>query len=111
MKKIPWGWVIVVLILIYVGALTLPYVAHKKVSSTFVKDFEKRSFTNDQAGTERVSYLNDNVEALLYRLRMAEEAKKKLFFLPLILTLITLVMISWQPCIRQPAAVLRFGSL
>ena len=59
MKKIPWGWVIVVLILIYVGALTLPYVAHKKVSSTFVKDFEKRSFTNDQAGTERVSYLND----------------------------------------------------
>lgn len=78
MKKIPWGWVIVVLILIYVGALTLPYVAHKKVSSTFVKDFEKRSFTNDQAGTERVSYLNDNVEALLYRLRMAEEAKKEI---------------------------------
>ena len=38
MKKIPWGWVIVVLILIYVGALTLPYVAHKKVSSTFVKE-------------------------------------------------------------------------
>lgn len=78
MKKTPWGWVIVVLILIYVGALTLPYVAHKKVSSTFVKDFEKRSFTNDQAGTERVSYLNDNVEALLYRLRMAEEAKKEI---------------------------------
>ena len=78
MKKIPWGWVIVVLILIYVVALTLPYVAHKKVSSTFVKDFEKRSFTNDQAGTERVSYLNDNVEALLYRLRMAEEAKKEI---------------------------------
>ena len=78
MKKIPWGWVIVVLILIYVGALTLPYVAHKKVSSTFVKDFEKRSFTNDQAGTERVSYLNDNVEALLYRLRMTEEAKKEI---------------------------------
>ncbi len=78
MKKIPWGWVIVVLILIYVGALTLPYVAHKKVSSAFVKDFEKRSFTNDQAGTERVSYLNDNVEALLYRLRMAEEAKKEI---------------------------------
>lgn len=78
MKKIPWGWVIVVLILIYVGALTLPYVAHKKVSSTFVKDFEKRSFTNDQTGTERVSYLNDNVEALLYRLRMAEEAKKEI---------------------------------
>lgn len=78
MKKIPWGWVIVVLILIYVGALTLPYVAHKKVSSTFVKDFEKRSFTNDQAGTERVFYLNDNVEALLYRLRMAEEAKKEI---------------------------------
>ena len=78
MKKIPWGWVIVVLILIYGGALTLPYVAHKKVSSTFVKDFEKRSFTNDQAGTERVFYLNDNVEALLYRLRMAEEAKKEI---------------------------------
>lgn len=78
MKKTPWGWVIVVLILIYVGALTLPYVAHKKVSSTFVKDFEKRSFTNDQAGTERVSYLNDNVEALLYRLRMVEEAKKEI---------------------------------
>ena len=78
MKKTPWGWVIVVLILIYVGALTLPYVAHKKVSSTFVKDFEKRSFTNDQAGTERVFYLNDNVEALLYRLRMAEEAKKEI---------------------------------
>lgn len=78
MKKIPWGWVIVVLILIYVGALTLPYVAHKKVSSTFVKDFEKRSFTNNQTGTERVSYLNDNVEALLYRLRMAEEAKKEI---------------------------------
>lgn len=78
MKKTPWGWVIVVLILIYVGALTLPYVAHKKVSSAFVKDFEKRSFTNDQAGTERVSYLNDNVEALLYRLRMAEEAKKEI---------------------------------
>ena len=53
MKKIPWGLLILVFILVYIGALTIPYVAHKKVSSSFQESFAKRTFSNDSVGTER----------------------------------------------------------
>ena len=78
MKKIPWGLLILVFILVYIGALTIPYVAHKKVSSSFQESFAKRTFSNDSVGTERTAYIDDNVEALQYRLRMVEEAEEEI---------------------------------
>lgn len=78
MKKIPWGLLILVFILVYIGALTIPYVAHKKVSSSFQESFAKCTFSNDSVGTERTAYIDDNVEALQYRLRMVEEAEEEI---------------------------------
>ena len=78
MKKIPCGWIIFVFVLVYISALTLPYVAHKKVSSSFQETFAKRNFVSESVGTERVAYLDDNVEALQYRLRMVEEAEEEI---------------------------------
>ena len=42
------------------------------------KSYAKQSFYSDTAGTERVAYINDNTDALLYRLHMLDEAKDEI---------------------------------
>lgn len=77
-RKIRWRWVLLLLFLLYASALTLPYIFHKKVSKGFKETFQNREFYSDRTGTERVAYLDDNREALLYRLRMMEEAQEEI---------------------------------
>ena len=71
------GKIITVFLVAYVGALTLPYVGHKKVSSNYKKEFQAEDCYGDTNGKERVAYVDDNVEALKYRLKMISEAQKE----------------------------------
>lgn len=75
LKQLPMKRIILILILLYLAALIVPYIPHKKVSSSFRKSFSEKTFYSDKTGTERVAYIDDNTEALLYRLRMIEDAK------------------------------------
>ena len=65
-------------LLIYIALLAIPYIQHKNVSVSYQKKFAKQSFYSDTAGTERVAYINDNTDALLYRLHMFDEAKDEI---------------------------------
>lgn len=75
MKRI--GKIIVVFLVAYIGALTVPYLEHKKLSVNIKKEFHAEDCYNDTKGQERVAYINDNVEALKYRLKMISEAKEE----------------------------------
>ena len=67
------GRIIFILILIYIALLTVPYLRHKKVSENFKNDFRQREFYSSQTGSERIAYINDNTDALLYRLQIIEQ--------------------------------------
>lgn len=49
----------------------------KKVSSNYKKEFQAEDCYGDTNGKERVAYVDDNVEALKYRLKMISEAQKE----------------------------------
>ena len=70
--------ILLFLLLLYFAALIVPYIPHKKVSEDFRKSFLDREFYGKQTGGERVAYIDDNEEALLYRLRMIEEAREEI---------------------------------
>ena len=72
------GRIIFILILIYIALLTVPYLRHKKVSENFQNDFSEREFYSSQAGSERIAYINDNTDALLYRLQMIQQAEQEI---------------------------------
>ena len=63
---------------IYVCLLTVPYIAHKKVSDTYKNSFRNRTFFGDTPGNARVASINANTDALLYRLNMTEQAKQEI---------------------------------
>ncbi len=71
-------WVLIFLLLLYFAALIVPYIPHKKVSEDYRKSFSDRNFYGKRSGGERVGYIDDNNEALLYRLRMIQEAEEEL---------------------------------
>ena len=62
-------------LLCYAIVMLSTYICHKKVSVSYKESFRRRTFYGDSAGTERISYIADNTEALLYRLNMIENAK------------------------------------
>lgn len=72
------GRIIFILILIYIALLTVPYLRHKKVSENFKNDFRQRAFYSSQVGSERIAYINDNTDALLYRLQMIQQAEQEI---------------------------------
>lgn len=65
-------------LILYVSALTIPYVSHKKVPDSFKKTFHPKDCYSDTPGTERVAYITDNTDALLYRLKLMEEAQHEI---------------------------------
>ena len=71
------GKIVAVFLVAYVGAVILPYVGHLKVSVNIKKEFQAEDCYGDTKGQERVAYINDNVEALKYRLKMISEAKEE----------------------------------
>lgn len=76
-KKISWKRWLCLLLLCYLGALVIPYLPHKKVSPSDKAHFSKRTFQQSGQGSERISYIDDNTDALLYRLRMLQDAKEE----------------------------------
>ena len=66
------------LVLLYLAALIVPYPPHKKVPESFQRSFSQKKFYSGSVGTERAAYIDDNTEALLYRLRMIEEAEEEI---------------------------------
>lgn len=77
-KHLTPGRLILLLVLLYIALLTVPYIRHKKVSPDFRKDFQEREFYSQTTGTERIAYINDNTDALLYRLNMINEAEEEI---------------------------------
>lgn len=80
-QRLPLKRIFFFLLLLYIGALIIPYVPHKKVSDSYKENFAGRSFYNNGKGTERTAYIDDNMEALKYRLRMIEEAEEEIILL------------------------------
>lgn len=66
------------LLVLYIGLLTVPYIPHKKVSEEFKQTFKPKDFYGSSSGTERVAYVDDNTDALLYRLRMMKDAQEEI---------------------------------
>lgn len=77
-RKIPLRYLILFFFILYIGMLTVPYIPHKKVSPSFRESFHSRTFQASAPGTERIAYINDNTDALLYRLRMLEDAQEEI---------------------------------
>lgn len=75
LSKISIKYILLFLFLLYLSGLIVPYISHKKVNEAFQSSFHRREFYGTSAGTERTAYLDDNSEALLYRLRMIKEAE------------------------------------
>ena len=75
LRSLPIGKILLLFLLIYIALLAIQ---HKNVSVSYQKKFAKQSFYSDTAGTERVAYINDNTDALLYRLHMLDEAKDEI---------------------------------
>lgn len=78
LRSLPIGKILLLFLLIYIALLAIPYIQHKNVSVSYQKKFAKQSFYSDTAGTERVAYINDNTDALLYRLHLLDEAKDEI---------------------------------
>lgn len=72
------NYLIILIIIIYMGMLILPYISHKKPSASFKNDFKNRYFYSNTFCTERINYIDDNIDALLYRLHMIEEAEEEI---------------------------------
>lgn len=77
LKGIPFGKVLLIFLLVYILCLIIPYIAHKDVPETFKQQFHPDQCYSNTQGSERVAYINDNDDALLYRLHMIENAKEE----------------------------------
>lgn len=72
-------WLLLLLVAVgYILLLTVPYIPHKSVAESQKKQIENRTYYGDSSGTERAGYIDDNVEALLYRLHLMEQAEHEI---------------------------------
>ncbi|MDY3917967.1 MAG: phospholipase D-like domain-containing protein [Candidatus Limivivens sp.] len=67
-----------ILLLIYIAAFTVPYIPHRQVPQAFRTAFSGQDVYGNGVGPERVAYIEDNLEALLLRFSMMEEAREEL---------------------------------
>ncbi len=78
-KLIKHPWLLLLLAAVgYVLLLTVPYISHKAVSESQKSQIETRTYYGDSTGTERAGYIDDNTEALLYRLHLMEQAEHEI---------------------------------
>lgn len=73
----PW-FLVFLLAASYILLLTLPYLPHKPVPESRKKQIESRAYYGNSNGPERAGYIDDNVEALLYRLHLMEQAEHEI---------------------------------
>jgi len=69
--------VLIILAYLMVGAWG-SYLWHKEVSESYQKEFAKKTFTSETTGNERIDYIEDNMEAMVYRLQMIETAEERI---------------------------------
>lgn len=69
------------LLLLYIvlGAV-LPLLHHKQASDSVKQSFSAADCYGEQAGTERVLCIDDNLDALLWRIRVIETAQEEIVF-------------------------------
>ena len=78
LKHLTAGRGLLILIFIYLGFLVLPYVSHKEVPASYREGFDVFSFYGSGPGPERTAYIDNNNSALLWRLRLIEEAEEEI---------------------------------
>ena len=78
LKRLTVGKILLIFLIIYIGFLVLPYVRHKKVPASYQESFDVSSFYGSGPGPERTAYIDNNDDALLWRLRLIEEAREEI---------------------------------
>ncbi|MCD8329968.1 MAG: phospholipase D-like domain-containing protein [Lachnospiraceae bacterium] len=68
------------ILLIYALLAILPSAPHQRVSEGFASSFQAEDCYGDSAGKERILCIDDNEEALLWRLRVIETAQEEIIF-------------------------------
>lgn len=107
-----------ILIVILAVNIILPLIK-RNPDAAYEKELEQTTFTEEtmkdvggnQAGkknAERIRCIDDNEEALLWRLRMIGNAKKVLCYPHLICVRMTVVRRSLRHCIRRQKGVCRY---
>ncbi len=81
---------LLLIFVVYLCLLTVPYLPHKEVSNSYKEAFQEKNFYSETSpgassetdsediDSERVFYIDDNRDALLFRLRLMEEAQEKI---------------------------------
>ena len=72
------GKILLILLIIYIGLLIFPYVCHKKVPAAYRDSFSPSAFYGSGPGPERAAYIDNNNDALLWRLHLIEEAREEI---------------------------------
>ena len=70
-------FIILGLVLYVVLGALLPSISHREVTEDYKKIIEGVTYT-DESISASVDYIDDNVDALIYRIKMAEAAKKEI---------------------------------
>ena len=70
--------IILVFILLYLHALVILFIPHKEVSDSYKSKFAEMNFFSDEKSGERIAYIPDNTDALLYRLQMFDVAQEEI---------------------------------
>lgn len=71
--------IIILIFILYLAAGgVLPFYHHKKASAYVKEHFDPKSCYSDKKSSERVMLINDNSEALLWRLRVIESASDEI---------------------------------
>ncbi len=77
MKKVI-GYTVLIFLLYLILGTWLPNLYHKNVSDSNQQTVAENEYLSDKTGTEKVSYVLDNEEAMKYRLKMIESASKSI---------------------------------
>lgn len=71
-------WLPLLLFIYEIGGALLPFVHTKQVSSSFVQNFDPRSFFSDTEGPDRARIVESSMDALECRIQMIHQAKKRI---------------------------------
>lgn len=98
-----------ILIVILAVNMILPLIK-RNPDAAYEKELEQTTFTEEagKKNAERIRCIDDNEEALLWRLRMIGNAKKVLCYQHLICVRMTVVRRSLRHCIRRQKGVCRY---
>ena len=84
LRSLRWKKLIIGLLLLYVAyfvlATLLPYLSQKKVGASFAASVQSGDYYSDTVGTDRVACIEDNLDALLWRIRLIEQAQDELIY-------------------------------